>query len=448
MPSTETLPPGAHPEVPVYLPTGDAEGSFKAFQADPIGYHLKGYATHGAIYQTWFRNRWWIAIGGLEANDFVWSNPDLWSYTEANAPFLDEMGDDHVTALEGDHHEQKRAILKPAFTKRAAMRFLPRQNAFYRDLMQRQLASGERIELVHFWTEQITRLNARTVAQADIPDEAFADMAVWEVLFLRGLFLDDARPPYIERERYRKLKEKTLGIFRRIVDERLEDPDVIDDNFGAVLKNRIEVEGPHPDRTRLVNDLYFVLLAGGDNISALNNYALTFLFHPENAGWLARLREEVDAWDPDDAEGVMNLHRVKATVMETQRIRPGAFVLNKKNKRAFTFNGYEISEGTDILHLNNLGHFLEELYPDPFTFNPERFMEKQRFVPKSFGFFGGGSHVCLGRNHALIHTPLALAHLVRAGDLVFDDPIDLHPRASYSAGRIERQLWARLVPRG
>jgi len=33
-----------------------------------------------------------------------------------------------------------------------------------------------------------------------------------------------------------------------------------------------------------------------------------------------------------------------------------------------------------------LGHFLEEVYEEPFRFKPERFLEQDKFVPKTFGF--------------------------------------------------------------
>ena len=53
----------------------------------------------------------------------------------------------------------------------------------------------------------------------------------------------------------------------RIVDERLADPDLIDDNFGRTLKARMKIEGKSPDRDNLINDLYLILLAGTDNTS-------------------------------------------------------------------------------------------------------------------------------------------------------------------------------------
>jgi cytochrome P450 len=79
----------------------------------------------GPIYTAYFRKRRWVVLAGLEANEFVWRNWQIWDYSTANDPFLDEMGADHVTALDREHHRDKRAILKPAFDQAPAMRFLP-----------------------------------------------------------------------------------------------------------------------------------------------------------------------------------------------------------------------------------------------------------------------------------------------------------------------------------
>jgi hypothetical protein len=61
-------------------------------------------------------------------------------------------------------------------------------------------ALSHRIELTKFWAKVITKTNSRTVARAEIPDDVIERMAEWEYQMLRGLFLDDGRASYIERE--------------------------------------------------------------------------------------------------------------------------------------------------------------------------------------------------------------------------------------------------------
>jgi cytochrome P450 len=270
-------------------------------------------------------------------------------------------------------------------------------------------------------------------------------MAEWEYQMLRGLFLDDGRASYIERERYRALKAETFTWLRKIVDERLANPSRYDDNFAATLKARAAHEGGSPDRDRLVNDLYLILLAGTDNTSSLINSALILVAaYPE---WLRALREELDLWDGHDIRALAQMPKLKASILETQRIRPGIFALGKRAGEDFEFEGYRIPAGTDVLHVNTLGHFLEEVYEEPFRFKPERFLEQDKFVPKTLGLFGGGPHICLGRNHSLMQTPIAVAQAIRNYDIRFEEPPEKHVRVGYAGSRIHQELWVKLVPR-
>src|SRR6266403_470688 len=278
-------------EIPLYREGVSDDESVLRFQEDPIGFHLRAFRQLGPIYATYFRKRTWVVLAGLEANNFVWRNWKIWDYSEANAPFLDEMGTDHVTALDGEHHRDKRTILKPAFDQAPAMRFLPEFHRLLGDELTK--ACNQRIELTKYWTKIITKINSQTVARAEIPEDVIERMAEWEYQMLRGLFLDGGRASYIERERYRALKAETFTWLGRIVDERLTNPDLDDVNFAATLQARAAQEGGSPDRDRLINDLYPVLLAGTDNTSSLINSALILIAaYPD---WLRALREELDS---------------------------------------------------------------------------------------------------------------------------------------------------------
>ncbi len=200
------------------------------------------------------------------------------------------MGPDHVTALDGEHHRQKRKILKPAFDQAPAMRFLPQFNHLLAQEL-RTAAAAPTVDLMKLWADIITKINSKTVAQADIPDDVIRRMARWEYQMLHGLFLEQQRPDYIGRAEYRALKAEVLTWLGRIVDERLAHPGKYDDNFEMTLRARAEEEGGPPDRDRLINDLYLVLLAGTDNTSDLTNWALQLtIADPE---WLAELRAEL-----------------------------------------------------------------------------------------------------------------------------------------------------------
>jgi cytochrome P450 len=63
-------------------------------------------------------------------------------------------------------------------------------------------------------------------------------------------------------------------------------------------------------------------------------------------------------------------------------------------------------------------------------------LEQDKFVPETFGLFGGGSHVCLGRNHSHMQTPMAVAQAIRNYDFVFEEPPKQRPRAGYAGSRV------------
>ena len=102
-------------DIPVYREGDSNEASFAIFLSDPIAFHMRAYRKLGPIFRTWFRSGLWVVMGGTEANDFIWRNNNTWSYAKTNVPFTEERGPDHVTALDGEDHRHKRAVLKPAF---------------------------------------------------------------------------------------------------------------------------------------------------------------------------------------------------------------------------------------------------------------------------------------------------------------------------------------------
>lgn len=431
-------------DIPIYREGETDLESFESYQKDPMLFHLRAYRRCGPVYRTRFRSQLYVALAGLEANDFIWRNTRLWSYHTSNAPFREEMGPDHVTALDGEHHRQKRKILKPAFDAGPAMRFLPQFNQWLAQEL-RAAAAAPKVELVKLWADIITKINSKTVAQADIPDDVLRRMARWEYQMLHSLFLEQDRLAYVAREEYRALKAEVMGWLGRIVDERLARPGEHDDNFEMTIRARAEEEGGPPDRERLINDLYLVLLAGTDNTSDLTNWALQMTF--ANAAWLAELRDELALWDGADVMALARMPKLKATIMETQRLRPGIVVLTKHAAEPFEFEGYRIPAGTKILHAAALGHLLEECYPDPLVFKPQRFMEEGKFVPRSIGIFGGGTHICLGRNHSLMQSPVIVAQVVKHYDVAYQDPPPEIIVAGSNGARRERELWAKLVPR-
>lgn len=403
-------------DAPLFQVADSLEAASSALLEDPIALLLQAHKTLGPVFKMVLSGQEQIVLAGMQANDFVWRNPRMVSYRVSNKPFEEQMGHDHLTALDGDHHKVKKKILKPAFSTGGAMRFIDSFNAMLSEKMS-TLTPDEPVELNEFWARSIIEIHSKTVAQKTLSSEIIEKLSEWESQFLTGLVMGEERHAYFARPEYVELKKEVFALFHEIVNERLDTSCDIEDNLTEVIATRREVEGDDINRDNLVNDLYFILLAGVHNTAALLNSCLHYVY--ANPAWLAELREELQVWDGVSVRALSEMSKLKATIMESQRLYPPVVFQKKHVVEAFDFEGYHIPEGTNFFHANVLGHFLEENYEDPLTFKPQRFVESGKFVPKSFGFFGGGIHTCLGQNHSLIQTTVGLAQTITRFDLEF-----------------------------
>jgi cytochrome P450 len=348
-----------------------------------------------------------------------------------------------VTSLDGEEHRHKRNVLRPAFDMGPAMRYLPQFNeTLHADM---KAAEGNLVDLSSFWAFEITKVASQTAAVCAVPDDVLAKMARYEFESLGGLFLEEARPAYIARPSYIQLKQEVFSWLEKIVDERLAMAEQPPDHFAAIMAARKAAEDGQLNRLALIDDLYLTLISGSHNTANLTNWALAFTYR--NPEWLQQLRAEVDGWDGHDVMALAKLPKLKATITEVMRLRPGVVFTAKDAVEPFCFQGYTIPAGTRVLHSIVLAQFLEELYPDPWSFRPERFVENSRYVPKTFGAFGGGTHICLGRNHSLLQGPVALALTVKYFDVEWTDAKGASRAIGFGGQRPDTENWVRLLPR-
>ncbi len=156
----------------------------------------------------------------------------------------------------------------------------------------------------------------------------------------------------------------------------------------------------------LHDELLTLLVAGHETTASSLAWGLGALAHHRSA--LDRLRDELEAGEET---------YLTATIHEILRSRP---VLPNVAPRLVA---HPIEIGgqrypTDVCLVPNayLVHHDPELYPDPYSFRPERFLDAP---PGTYTWipFGGGRRRCLGASFALLEMRLVLTALVRRYDL-------------------------------
>ena len=81
-----------------------------------------------------------------------------------------------------------------------------------------------------------------------------------------------------------------------------------------------------------------------------------------------------------------------------------------------TFDGFDFEPGQIILASIWLTHTRPDLYPEPFAFRPERFLDG---APETYSWvpFGGGTRRCIGAAFAQLEMRVALQTIIRECDL-------------------------------
>jgi cytochrome P450 len=366
----------------------------------------------------------------MEANEAAWRNPDQWDYHEALPPFREMMGPTHVTQLDGEAHRRKRRNLKPGFAMSALAGLVPAiDESIAGDLRE---AAGRSLDLHDFFMTTLTRANSRTVLKCDFDAETAGVFIRFEEQFIKGTVLGEARHAYYARPEFVADRTRVFSFLGELVDRRLAG-ETAGDRFDQMIAERRE-RGEPVMREELIPEAYLLLMAGTGNTSKLLNCGLQNL--TQNAEWMTRLGEEMAGYSPEKLISGMGVFPLlKATLLEMERLFPAAPVLARVVADAFTFNGYLLPKGTKVLHLQTLPHFLEEIYAEPYRFDPARWVERE-YPKKAQGTFGGSTHLCLGINLVRLHMPIAVGNLLRDYVLAMDEQPNISVNVNYGVPQV------------
>jgi cytochrome P450 len=205
--------------------------------------------------------------------------------------------------------------------------------------------------------------------------------------------------------KFARMQEQSDALIFELIEERRREGGVRDDVLAMLLEARHE-DGSPMSPQELRDELMTLLVAGHETTATTLAWAFDRLAHAPRA--LARLVEAVDGGEGE---------YVTATIQETLRHRP---VLPNTAPRLVK-QPVQIGDWTyppDVCVVANayLVHHDPDIYPDPYTFRPERFLEQK---PGTYTFipFGGGRRRCLGASFAMLEMQLVIPAVLRAFEL-------------------------------
>jgi cytochrome P450 len=181
------------------------------------------------------------------------------------------------------------------------------------------------------------------------------------------------------------------------------------DILALLLRSTTEDGEPLTDR-ELRNELLTLILAGHETTA--NQLAWTFERLVRTPAAYDRLRESVRAGEED---------YVEATIHEGMRSRPVIPIIGRRMLVDWQLGEFRAPADSVVLVSILLLHHREDLYPEPFAFRPERFLDSK---PGTYTWipFGGGIRRCLGATLAMAEQRIVLSTIARRTDLQAADP--------------------------
>jgi cytochrome P450 len=379
------------------------------FTFDPDGFFWAAHRRYGDIFKLRILGQEWFAVAHPEAVKEVFSHgPAEVNSGEANQALSPVIGMRNVLLLDGEEHLHRRRIVLPPFHGERMRAY----DATIRAAVAKQIEQwplGEPAPALPRMQELTFEVIMRCVFGVDEGErvgklgEALRGMIAWVTDMRRVLFFFLVGPerlnsvPAFRRQLARVDREILAEISRRRALSDLEERE----DILSMLVQATEEDGEHLTDEELRDELMTLLIAGHETTATLLSWAVHDLARDHASQ--DRLAREGGAF-------------CDAVITETLRLHPPTGGVVRRLREPFSIGGYELPAGSDLVPVTLLVHRRADVYEDPWTFKPTRFLEVR---PPAGGWFpfGGSVRRCIGASFAQLEAKIVLEELTKALNL-------------------------------
>jgi cytochrome P450 len=357
------------------------------------------------------------------------AQPDDAPSLTGESPLRPVLGPSSVLTSVGPRHMRQRKLLLPRFHGDAIDAYVGMiEQAVERELdrwpVGRPIALAPRMQTItldvimggifgiegrpasgtpEFWLREATRsiLRASTMPGAQLAE--LMNVGREEPVGLQKVALD-----LLDRPTYALIRARREAAD---IDERR---DILSLLIGATTE-----DGATLTDQELRDELLTLVLAGHETTA--NQLAWTWERLVRTPAAHEALVETVRSGADDTAEVIEH------TIQEGMRSRPVIPIIGRRVTVPWRLGDHAVPANTPIAMSILLLHHREDLYPDPFSFRPERWRGHK---PGTYSWipFGGGIRRCLGATLAMAEQRIVLEAMARRLDLEAADPEPEHAR--------------------
>ena len=376
------------------------------------------------------------------ARSLFTADPALVPSLTAESPLLPIVGPNSVLTANGARHLRQRKLLLPPFHGTAIERYV----AAITDIAEREIdtwplarpvALAPRMQAITLDVIASGILGIAGRPQRGTPEHGLVQtvkrltrLSTTPVGKLSELTnLGRRESVGLQRQALAILDRHTYGL----ISQRRTEPDLAerDDILSLIMQARTE-QGETLSDHEVRDELLTLILAGFETTA--NSLAWSWERLVRNPEPYEALRAGVR--EDADAEG-----HVERVILETMRNRPVIPAVGRRVQAPWRLGEFGVTSGSPVTVSILLVHHREDLYPDPFAYRPDRWLERgagddgpageeaadqgpRTVKPGTYEWipFGGGTRRCLGAALAMAEQRVVLKTMARRLDLEAVDP--------------------------
>jgi len=357
------------------------------------------------------------------------------------------LGEGLITS-EGAFHMRQRRIAAPAFHRQRI--------AAYADVMTGRAAlrreswhAGQTIDIGAEMMQLALEVVARTLFNTDVTSDVLAINHEVNVImdlynYLISLPLAEAYlyAPLPGLTRFRRARARLNAVVHRIIADhrsRARAGNTADsgDLLSMLMASRDEesgaTHGTGMTDEQLRDEIITIFLAGYETVA--NALTWTWLLLAQNPEAEARFHAELDRVLGGRTATMDDLPQLRYTEMvfaESMRIYPPAWAMGRQSTAPVALGPYRFPAKTYFFFSQYVMQRDPEYFPDPLSFDPERFTPEAKAARPRFAYFpfGGGGRQCIGESFAWMEGVLLLATIAQKWRLRLlpDQQIDVQPK--------------------
>ena len=401
-------------QIPQVSGADPSTGHLDEFNNDPLSFLQRVHRECGEIGEFDLAGLGTILLVGSEAHEAVFrANEEQLSAAQAYQMMIPVFGEG-IQYGAPPHIERQQLKIQIQGLKHDRMLNYASIVENETKLLIKELGEKGTIDINQTFSDLTLKTSTHCLLGAELRSELNDEFSALYKDLENGIAPSSLSDPFEKSERLKKCiraRKRLEELIADHVDRRRRKGTIYEDMLQVYMDSNYE-DGTPLNRAEITGMVIWFMFAG--HHTSANTTAWTLLEIMKNPAYLSKLLEEIDQvflrFPSVSVESLRGLILLEGFIRESLRLHPPLNAITRRVMENFEYKQFTITTGKNIMICPYVSHKLEDSFPEPHLFNPERPIPKDNFSEIAFG---GGKHKCIGNGFAILQVKTILATLLR-----------------------------------